>query len=121
MANKRKAGQVALFRDSWGADYDHPQDWFDNLWSCSEAVPGRGNNSHYCNPEVDALAQKARTQPVDLAVGQYKQAQRLMIQDAYGAALTYGTRTYIVQPYVKGAGFNSLYDYGWSGIQILKH
>ena len=37
------------------------------------------------------------------------------------AALQYGTQPYLVQSYLKGAGFNSLYDHSWTGIRILKH
>jgi hypothetical protein len=44
-----------------------------------------------------------------------------MIGDVYGADLTYGTQSYVIQTYIKGAGYNSLYDYNWSGIRILKH
>jgi hypothetical protein len=44
-----------------------------------------------------------------------------MIKDVVTANLDYGTEPYIVQPYVKGAGFTGLFDYRWEGIRILKH
>src|SRR5919202_481248 len=117
----RKAKNATLFRDSWGADYDHPQDWFSNLFSCAQAAPGKGNAAGYCNPNMDKITAKADTEPIDKAESDYKQAQKLMVQDSFGAALEYGTQPYIVQKYVKGAGFNSLYDYSWQGIRIPKH
>jgi oligopeptide transport system substrate-binding protein len=121
LINDRKAKQSILFRDSWGADYDHPQDWFDNLFTCATAPAGKGNNSGYCNPAMDKIVQKADTEQITQSESDYKQAQKLMVQDAFGAGLIYQTQSYVTQSYVKGAGFNSLYDYNWEGIRILKH
>jgi hypothetical protein len=33
----------------------------------------------------------------------------------------YGTQSYMTQAYVRGAGYNSLYDYNWEGIRLLSH
>jgi len=121
LIKKRNAKQALMFRDSWGADYDHPQDWFDNLWVCAQAQPGGQNSAGYCNKQVDTLVAKADTQQIDQAVPSYKQAQQIMIKDAFDAPLNYGTQPYLVHDYVKGAGNNSLYDYSWTGYKILKH
>jgi hypothetical protein len=45
----------------------------------------------------------------------------MMIQDVVTANLRYDTQSYLTQTYVKGAGYNGLYDYNWQGIRILKH
>jgi oligopeptide transport system substrate-binding protein len=121
LINDRKAKQSILFRDSWGADYDHPQDWFDNLFTCAQAPAGKQNNSGYCNPAMDKVVQKADSEQITQAESDYKQAQKMMIADYNGGNLFYGTQSYVTQSYVKGAGFNSLYDYSWEGIRILKH
>jgi oligopeptide transport system substrate-binding protein len=121
LINDRKAKQSILFRDSWGADYDHPQDWFDNLWTCATATAGKGNNSGYCNPAMDKIVAKADSEQITQAEADYKSAQKLMIGDVYGAGLEYGTQSYVTQSYVRGAGFNSLYDFAWENIRILKH
>jgi oligopeptide transport system substrate-binding protein len=122
LLNDRKAKAAILFRDSWQADYDHPQDWFDNLFICAQAVPGKGNSEGYCNPTMDKLVQKGDTNPnVDSAIPDYVQAQKMLIQDVFGAGLYYGTQSYVVQTYVKGAGFSGIDDYRWEGIRILKH
>jgi oligopeptide transport system substrate-binding protein len=117
----RKAKNAILFRDSWLADYDHPQDWFDNLWTCAQAAPGKGNLAGYCNPQVDRLVQKADGETPDRAVSDYQQAERLMLQDAYGGALFYSIQPYLQQSYVRGAGYTGLTDYRWEGIRLLKH
>jgi oligopeptide transport system substrate-binding protein len=117
----RKAKNAILFLEAWLADYDHPQDWFDNLWTCAQAEEGKGNDAGYCNPNIDNIVRKADTEPVDKAVPEYVQAQKLMIQDAYGAPLFYGVQPYLLQSYVTGAGYSGLSDYRWERINILKH
>jgi oligopeptide transport system substrate-binding protein len=112
-----KAKEAILFRQTWIADYDNPQDWFDNLWTCAQAPVGKGNGSGYCNPAMDHMVQAADAKPVDQAVPAYQKAERMMIEDVYGAALTYGVQPYIVQPHVKGAGYTGLLDYRWEGMR----
>ena len=45
----------------------------------------------------------------------------MLIADSVDAVLYYNTQTYFTHSYVKGAGFNSLYDFNWQGIRILQH
>ena len=119
----RKKKIVIIGRASWGVDYDHPQDWFDNLFSCAQAKIGRGNDSAYCNPAMDAITQAANTKPITQAstVASYVQAQQMLVKDLVWMAIDYGTQPYFVQKYVKGTGYNGLYDYNWEGIRILQH
>ena len=117
----RNAKKTILSRGSWGADYDHPQDWFDNLWTCSAAQVGHGGVEAYCNPAMDKILQSANASPIDRAVPQYQQAGQMLITDNVDAVLYYNTQTYFTHTYVKGAGFNSLYDFNWQGIRILQH
>jgi oligopeptide transport system substrate-binding protein len=121
LINDRHAKNAILFRGSWGADYDHPQDWFDNNFTCVQAAAGKGNDAGYCNPAMDKILAKADQEQITQAEAEYKQAQKLMVGDVFDANLQYGTQSYITQSYIKGAGFNSLYDYSWEGIRILKH
>jgi oligopeptide transport system substrate-binding protein len=117
----RNAKNAILYRDSWLADYDNPQDWFDNLWNCGQAAPGKGNASGYCNPTVDRIVQKADAESIDQAIPDYVAAQKMLVHDVYGAALSYGVQPFLVQSYVKGGGYIGLNDYRWEGIRILKH
>jgi oligopeptide transport system substrate-binding protein len=121
LLSKRDAKQSILFRGSWGADYDHPQDWYDNLWNCAAAKVGHGGTEGYCNPAMDKILVSANAAQIDKALPQYVQAGQMMIDDNVDANLFYGTQTYFTHTYVKGAGFNSLYDFNWQGIKILKH
>ncbi len=109
-------------RESWGADYDHPQDWYDNLATCAQAKVGRGNDTAYCNPDMDKLVQQADVEPsLDKAIPLYVQANKLFANDVVWLNLEYGTQPYMTQTYVSGMGYNGLYDYPWQGIKILKH
>lgn len=117
----RKKKIVIIGRESWGVDYDHPQDWFDNLFSCSQAKIGRGNDEAYCNPAMDAITQAANAKPITQAIPDYVKAQQMLVNDIVWMTVIYGTQPYFTQSYVKGTGYNGLYDYNWQGIRILQH
>ncbi len=119
----RKKKIVTIGRQSWGIDYDHPQDWFDNLYSCDQAKIGRGNDEAYCNPEMDKITQAANAKPISdpATVAAYVQAGKMLVNDVVWATLIYGTQPYMTQSWVKGAGYNGLYDFTWRSIKILQH
>jgi oligopeptide transport system substrate-binding protein len=117
----RKAKNVIIGRESWSIDYDHPQDWFDNLYSCAQAKVGRGNDEAYCNPAMDKLTTTANAKPLDSALPDYVNAQKMMVEDVVWGNLVYSNQPYLVQTYVKGAGYNGLYDFSWTEIRLLKH
>jgi oligopeptide transport system substrate-binding protein len=117
----RKKKIVIMGRESWSIDYDNPQDWFDNLFTCAQAKVGRGNDQAYCNPQMDTLVKKANTQEVTKALPDYTSANQMLVKDVVWATYFYGQAPFIVQPYVSGWGYNSLYDYPWSDIKLLKH
>jgi oligopeptide transport system substrate-binding protein len=108
-------------RESWGADYNHPQDWFDNLFTCAQAPIGRGNDQAYCNPAMDTIVSAADVKSLDQATADYVNAGKMLVNDVVWMTLFYGTQTYLTQTYTKGAGYNGLYDYNWEGIRLLTH
>ena len=112
----RAGGQLTMFRGSWVADYDHPGDWFDNLFTSAEGV-----YSGYSNPTVDAMVAAADRLPPESALSRYQQAGRLLLDDQAMAVLFYFSRTEVVKPYVDGYGANPLLDYRWMSIRILQH
>jgi oligopeptide transport system substrate-binding protein len=121
LQHDRQKKTIIIGRESWGVDYDHPQDWFDNLFTCSQAKIGRGNDEAYCNPAMDAITAAADAKPITQAVADYVKAQQFLVKDIVWMTLFYGTQPYFTQTYVKGTGFNGLYDYNWAGIRILQH
>jgi ABC-type oligopeptide transport system substrate-binding subunit len=121
LQHDRQKKIIIIGRQSWGADYDHPQDWFDNLYTCAQAKVGRGNDEAYCNPAMDTIVQAADAKPITQAVADYVKAQQMLVKDIVWMTIIYGTQPYLAQKYVKGTGYNGLYDYNWQGIRILQH
>src|SRR5581483_11103430 len=120
--NKQVRSQTfAMFKQSWTADYDHPQDWFDYLFSCSNARPGTTNAAAVCDPRIDTLVKQADVESLDPGLPHYTPANQLLGQDVATAPLIDGKRPFITKPYVKGVGANALFDYPWTGVSILQH
>ncbi len=117
----RQDKKYVIFRDSWGADYDSPQDWFDNVFRCSQAYIGGGNNDGICDQRVDTSIIKGESETGAQSISDYQKAGKQLISDIAGANLEYGANQYFIKPYVQGAGGNALYDNSWTSISILQH
>ena len=117
----RQAGNFVLSRDGWQADYNHPQDWFDNLWGKAAGCPDSACTSGYDSPAYDEAVAKADSLPLSQAVPQYKKISQMLIDEANYIPLFYAQGTFLIKPYVKGAGSNAFSDYWWNNYQILQH
>lgn len=106
-----------MFRQSWAADYDSPQDWFDYLFVTGASSSG----SCYSNTNFDQLVSNADASPLKQGLPGYRTAGTLLVNESVFAPLVYGVQQYLVHPYVAGAGGNALYDNPWTSIRILKH
>jgi oligopeptide transport system substrate-binding protein len=106
-----------LFRQSWNADYDHPQDWFDYLF----VTGGASSGSCYSNPNLDKIAAQANATKSGSGLTDYRTVGHLLVNDTDFAPLLYGVQPYLAHPYVKGVGGNALYDYSWTSARILAH
>jgi len=105
------------FRESWSADYNSPQDWFDYLFVSGAT----SNGACYSSKTFDGLATGADAQPAGLATAGYQDAGKALISDVAYAALVYGVQQYLVHPYVRGAGGTALYDFYWTSVRIDQH
>jgi ABC-type oligopeptide transport system substrate-binding subunit len=106
-----------MFRQSWEADYDHPQDWFGYLFVTGASSSG----SCYANPNLDRVVAAADAAQPAAALVNYRVAGYMLVNDSAFGGLLYGVQQYLVHQYVRGAGGNALYDNPWSGVRILKH
>jgi ABC-type oligopeptide transport system substrate-binding subunit len=107
-----------LFREGWQADYDHPQDWFDNLF----VKAGGSNGGAYTDPKVEDLVAKADAEPsLDKAIPIYNQASKQMMADAAYAPLVYFKGEFLFKPYLQGAGSNNFNDFYWNEMKIGSH
>jgi len=107
----------SAFRQSWSADYDHPQDWFDYLFVTGASSSG----SCYSNPNLDRVVAGADAAPLSQSLVDYKTAGHMLINDSVFAPLVYGVQQYLSHSYVAGVGGNALYDFSWTQARILKH
>jgi oligopeptide transport system substrate-binding protein len=115
--NARTKCTYPIFRHSWGADYDNPQDWFDFLFVTDAGSSG----SCYSNPQLDSMAKDANTKPLTQSLDTYKAMNKILVDNCVTGNLVYGVQQYLVHPYVQGAGGNALYDNYWSEVKILQH
>ncbi len=106
-----------IFRHSWGADYDHPQDWFDFLFVTDAGSGG----ACYSNSQLDQMATQANAKPLTQALDTYKAMNKILVDNTVTGNLVYGIQQYVAHPYVSGTGGNPLYDFYWSDAKILQH
>jgi oligopeptide transport system substrate-binding protein len=102
----------------WVADYPHPQDFLDILFSSGSAF----NYGGYSNSKVDTLIQQAdQTSNQTQAFTLYQQAEQQIVNDAACLPLTYGETYLLVQPYVKNVSINALGIIDFNEITISAH
>ena len=118
---ERLKGTYVMSRDGWAADYDHPQDWFDNLWGQAAGCPDESCSSGYDTHSYDELAARADTEPLAMAIPDYKTLSRQLIDDVAYIPLVYTVDPFLFKPYVLGAGSNNMFDYFWDQVQISTH
>jgi oligopeptide transport system substrate-binding protein len=114
-------GKYALARNGWQADYNHPQDWVDNLWGKIPGCPDSNCGSGYDTPAYDNAVAAADQLPVDQAVPKYQAIMKMLEDEATYIPLYYSQGAFLFKPYVKGAGTNNFFDYWWNQTQILQH
>jgi oligopeptide transport system substrate-binding protein len=117
----RLKGQYTLSRDGWQADYNHPQDWFDNLWGNVVGCPDSSCTSGYDTKAYDTLLAKADAESMPAALADYKSLNQMLIDDVVYIPLYYSVGSFLTKSYVKGFGTNSFFDHYWNEIQILSH
>jgi oligopeptide transport system substrate-binding protein len=117
-------GKFTISRLGWQADYDHPQDWFDDLLIDSSwcGQPNCNNaGTVYSRPGYSALLEAADRMPLSDALPAYRQAGKMLIEDSAIAVLYYMVRTVVIKPYVQGYGANLLWENRWTSMSILQH
>lgn len=116
----RLKGDYVMSRDGWQFDYNHPQDWYDNLWG-KAVLSADASTSGYDSATYDSTLAQADKLPLQQALPLYAQlAAELQAQAVY-IPLYYSVGTFLIHSYVQGAGSTTQADYYWNGISILSH
>lgn len=122
LLQERANGAYAIARDGWGADFPHAKNQLD-LFVCG----GGNNNVQYCNPAFDEIFNEAATETDPAAQEEmYKEAQRIVVDDAAALFLRWGTIRYLVRPYVAGvistpSDHQNIGDVFYESMSILEH
>jgi ABC-type oligopeptide transport system substrate-binding subunit len=117
----RLKGAFVLARDDWQADYNHPQDWFDNRWGKLVGCPDANCTSGYDTVAYDTLLAKADAESPSMGLADYVDLHHQLIDDVAYIPLYYSVGAFLIKPYVSGAGTNNFFDFRWNQIQILYH
>ena len=90
----------------WIADYPDPENFLDVLFH-SESD---NNHTHYSDPQLDALLEKARVEQDEQArFAMYREAEQMILDGAPWAPLYHSNgEHYLIKPYVKGWPLSSL-------------
>ncbi|HEY1456433.1 MAG TPA: peptide ABC transporter substrate-binding protein [Candidatus Dormibacteraeota bacterium] len=115
------SGKYMMARNGWQADYNHPQDWVDNLWGKIPGCPDANCGSGYDTQAYDQAVAAADQLPLDQATSKYQAIMQMLENDATYVPLYYSQGAFLFKPYVKGAGTNNFFDYYWDQIQIQSH
>lgn len=92
------AGRYQAFNLGWIMDYPDPEDLLDIKFHSRS----RQNDTRYANPEVDALLEQARTErDRQRRYELYREAERLIIEDAPWIPMFFGRDHVLIKPYVK--------------------
>jgi oligopeptide transport system substrate-binding protein len=91
-------GNFKMFSLGWIADYPDPQNFLEiKLHSNSP-----DNETKYSNPTVDELLDSARTESDQAKrIGDYQEAEKLIVDDAPWVPLFHGQDSVLIKPYVK--------------------
>ena len=115
------SGKYVMARNGWQADYNHPQDWVDNLWGKIAGCPDANCGSGYDTPAYDSAVAAADAKPLSEATSDYIAIMKQLEDDATYIPLYYSQGAFLFKPYVQGAGTNNFFDYYWDQIQIQSH
>jgi oligopeptide transport system substrate-binding protein len=92
-------GRLQMFDIGWIMDYPDPEDILDLLFHSTS----RQNNTHYSNPDFDALVEEARTEAdTTKRLQLYQDAEQVLLQDLPWIPLYFGREHFVVKPRVKG-------------------
>ena len=95
-------GGTQWHRMGWIADYPDPENFLTVLFH-GRNWGAPGNTSRYRNPTVDRLLDEADALPLGAArLAKYREAERLIVEDAPWVFIHHYTSRLLLKPYVRG-------------------
>ncbi len=88
-----------MYDMGWIADYPHPQNFLEVLFSSGAEY----NYGGYSNPKVDELLQRAALErDEEKSFKLYQQAEQILVDEAACIPLWFGRNYTLIKPYIKG-------------------
>lgn len=116
-----RAGELALWRTSWIADYPDA-DNFLALFVSHNCAPNGPNTTRYRNRRVDSLYDAAiRTSDADDRRQLYRAVERAVVEDAPWVFLFHGRSVRLLHPFVEGLPGDPLDRLVLERVRLLKH
>jgi len=107
-----------MFEMGWSADYPHPQDFLDILFSEGSAY----NYGDYSNPDYNTLISQAnRTISEQESFNLYRQAEQILVNDAACIPVSFSQNYTLIKPYVSGYLINPLGFVDLSKVSVTEH
>jgi len=113
--------QYVLSRDGWKADYNYPQDWFDNLWGHVVGCPDSNCTTGYDTKAYDSLVDKADAETGDQAIADYQKLNQMLIDDVAYIRSTTRTAPTCSSRMSRERAQNNFFEYHWNEIQLTAH
>ncbi|MCS7000294.1 MAG: ABC transporter substrate-binding protein [Bacteroidota bacterium] len=103
-----RAGELALWRTSWVADYPDAENFL-ALFVSSNLAPNGPNTTRYRNDRADALYRSAiATGDTAVQRKRYREMERIVVDDAPWVFLYHGRLVRLVHPFVEGMRLDPL-------------
>ena len=97
--NSRADQPFNLGISSWGSDWGDPANWHNQLFDSQADF----YHSHWKNDQFDQIVRAAVVMPdPEARIAQYREAERILVQDAALIPLFNLNRIYVIKPNVKG-------------------
>lgn len=104
----RSGHDFDLFWLQWYADFPHPVSYLEPLWRCDSP----SNLQGYCNPDVDALLDRAAGEDqTDAQLEAYAAAQRELVADEASIFLQWPSGSALVAPRIQGLTLTPMDDF----------
>jgi ABC-type transport system substrate-binding protein len=96
----------------WTLDYADPSDFFEPILTAKSITPEDcQNRSFYANPKLDALVDAAhRELDRDKRLGMYRDAEKIVCEDAPWSFTYFSSRIWITQPWIRGYEAHPVWD-----------
>ena len=111
--NKSRNGESQFFKAGWIADYPHPQNFLSLFYG--KDVPELGSQTHsypnvtrFQNAKFDSLYEAAAHVELDQTFAILEEAERIMMEEAPGLILWYGTNQNLMHESVHGFPTNAM-------------